>query len=149
MTSSFQQDNTLRWPNHPSVTYMFSLIKQQLHFSMWVSHLQLNGHSDNSITPIYRLYSCSLLDTFSNGTLGTGFCEFCLRDSHPEIERERERERGGGEGDIHQLNFSHLAQPKVSCYYLPGRPIWRWEIRLLWCSYRPAPLWLQWTPSEG
>lgn len=37
----------------------------------------------NSIKAIYRLYSCSLPDTFSNGTLGTGFCESCRPDSRP------------------------------------------------------------------
>lgn len=52
------------------------------------------AQSDNSIKLVYRLYSCSLPDTFSNDKLGTGFCEFCLRDNHP-VQREK---RGGDRG---------------------------------------------------
>lgn len=44
---------------------------------------------------IYRLYSCSLPDTFSNGTLGTGFCGSCRPDSHPAWrQRETKKKRG-------------------------------------------------------
>lgn len=42
-----------------------------------------------------------------------------------------------------QLNSFQLSRQKSSCYSLPGRPISRWKIALLSCSYRPAPLRLQ------
>lgn len=46
-----------------------------------------------SIKSIYRLYSCSLPDTFSNGTLGTGFCESCRPDSHPALRQRDEKKK--------------------------------------------------------
>lgn len=76
---------------------------------------------DTLIKPIYRLYSCSLPGTFSNGTLGTGFCEFCRPDNHPgKTDGQTDTE---GEMGQTQLCSPQLEQQGFSSYYLGGRPL--------------------------
>lgn len=74
----------------------------------------------NSIKSIYRLYSCSLPGTFSNGTLGTGFCESCRPDSRPGW-RERETERETKK----KFNVAFYFERRFSACYPPRRPISR------------------------
>lgn len=96
-----------------------------------------------SIKSIYRLYSCSLPGTFSNGTLGTGSCESCRPDSHPAWTHTHTHTEKKELNCFNLLVYFTRLERQFSACYPAGRSVSRWKIVLLSRSDRPVPPQLQ------